>query len=283
VRARIHLAVDASTAGMTRDDLVLAGALASRGIDVAPVVWGHPLPPAATVVLRSVSDYVTDPARFRRWLDVLDADGITVHNASPTVRWNMHKGYLVELAGRGVPIVPTVLVAAGEPADLGAIMDDRGWADAVVKPAIGATARQTIHVARTGLHDAAAHLRALAAVEDVLVQPFVATVVDRGELSVIAVAGEVTHVVRKRPADGDWRVQSEYGGSVERIPTEACHREMAALVLAAVDPVPLFARVDLVSGDHDELLLMELELIEPELFLRLAPDAASRLVDELIA
>lgn len=280
--ARVHLAVDAATAGLTADDLVLAGALASRGIAVEPVVWGDAMPPGATVVLRSVWDYVEQPDRFRAWLDALEAGGVAVHNAPATVRWNMHKSYLVELAARDVPVVPTTLVGAGAAPDLAAVMAERGWVDAVVKPAIGGTARHTIHVARAGLAAANDHLRTLAAREDVLVQQFASAVVDSGELSIVAVAGEITHVVRKRPADGEWRVQSEFGGHSERIPVERRHRAVATCALEAVDPVPLYARVDVVADATGELVLMELELIDPELFFRFAPDAASRLVDALL-
>jgi glutathione synthase/RimK-type ligase-like ATP-grasp enzyme len=281
-RAHVHLAVDAATAALTADDLVLAGALTSRGIAVTPVVWGDALPAGATLVLRSVYDYIDDPGRFRRWLDALDAAAVDVHNPTATVRWNMHKGYLHDLAARGVPTVPTTVVAAGSAgADLAAIMRAEGWDDAVVKPAVGATARATVHVGRIGAAAAREHLRALAAVEDALVQPFLASVVERGETSIVAIAGEVTHVVHKRAADGDWRVQAEFGGRSERVPVATSHREVAARVLAVVDPVPLYARVDVVTGTAGELLLLELELVEPELFFRLAPDAASRLADAL--
>ena len=214
MRDRVHLAVDAATADLTPDDLVLAGALASRGITVEPVVWGADLPAGSTLVLRSVWDYVDQPARFCQWLATLDANGVDVHNPTATVRWNMHKGYLPQLAGRGVPTVPTTIVKAGTTdRDLTAIMSKEGWTDAVVKPAIGGTARSTIHVASSGMVAAAAHLRALAAAEDALVQPFVPSVLDRGETSIVVVAGELTHVVRKVPADGDWRVQSDFGGT----------------------------------------------------------------------
>ena len=276
------LAVDAETAGLTSDDRVLAEALGDRGVATEAVVWGRPLPDGATVVLRSVWDYVDEPARFRAWLDMLDAGGVIVHNDTATVRWNMHKGYLLDLAERGVPVVPTTVVAAGtRDADLTAVMDEHGWSDAVVKPAIGATARRTIHVARTGVAAAADHLRTLVAVEDVLVQPFLPAVLDTGETSIVAIAGMVTHAVRKRPARGDWRVQSEFGGTRELVPVEAAHREIAAIALATTEPVPLYARIDVVEGDDADLLLMELELVEPELFFRLAPEAAGRLADVL--
>jgi glutathione synthase/RimK-type ligase-like ATP-grasp enzyme len=282
VRDRVLLAVDAATADLTADDRVLAGALGSRGVGVRPVIWGDPLPAGSVVVLRSVYDHVERPDRFRAWLATLEHGGVTVHNHPALVRWNMHKGYLVELGEQGVPIVPTAVVAAGGVPDLAAIMDERRWSDAVVKPAIGGTARHTIHVGRTGRTVAADHLRRLAASEDALVQAFVPAVVDDGELSVIAVAGAVTHVVRKRPAPGDWRVQAEFGGTSRRVPIDDAHLTFAARVLDGLASTPLYARIDVVADGAGGLLLLELELVEPELFLRLAPDAASRLADAIM-
>ena len=96
----------------------------------------------------------------------------------------------------------------------------------------------------------------------------------------VVIGGEITHAVLKRPAVGDWRVQSDFGGSAARVPVTAeCERAVAS-VLGAVDGAPTYARVDLVAIDG-ELHLMELELIEPELFFRVAPEAADRLADRL--
>ena len=98
----------------------------------------------------------------------------------------------------------------------------------------------------------------------------------------MAIGGEVTHAVVKRPASGEWRVQSEYGGSVSRVPVTPQHERAVADALAPLDHMPAYARVDLVAIDG-EFHLMELELIEPELFFELAPEAADRFAGLLVS
>ena len=284
VRDRVHLAVDAATAGLTPDDLVLAGALACRGITVEPVVWGADLPAGSTLVLRSVVG-LRRPAgsASTRWLATLDADGVDVHNPTATVRWNMHKGYLSQLAGRGVPTVPTTLVAADRdrPRSRGdherRRLERRGRQAGDRRHRGRRSRRVERHGRRRGAPAGAGRRRGhpRATVRAVGARP-------RRDLDRDHRRRGADDVVRKVPADGDWRVQSEFGGTAERIAVEPCHRAFAATVLAAIDPVPLCTcAVDVVAGSSGDLLLLELELVEPELFFRLAPDAASCLVDAL--
>ncbi len=268
--------------GLTPSDEVLRDAVERRGRPVATVVWGEPVAPGASVVLRATWDYVDDPERFVRWLDHLDAQGATVQNPTRTVRWNMHKRYLADLEARGVPTVPTRLLARSSPVTLDDVCRVTGWRDVVVKPAIGATARLTVHQAREGTDETAAHLASMLEAEDVLVQPFVPAIVSEGEVSVVAVGGTPTHAVRKRPKAGDWRVQINFGGSDERIGLDDGLAAAARRVLAALDDVPSYARVDLVRYEG-ELRLIELELIEPDLFLDHAPEGAEALAEVLVA
>ena len=159
--------VDAHTVG----DRVLAEAVRRRGGDVRPLVWGTSCDPRDLVVIRSTWDYVERPDEFRSWLDDLDAAGNTVVNSTALLRWNMHKGYLAELAARGVSGVPTAMVPAGSTGTLGEVMAANGWGQVVVKPAIGASARQTFRVDRAGQEAAEPLVRRLVDVEDVPVQP----------------------------------------------------------------------------------------------------------------
>ena len=224
-------------------------------------------------MLRSPWDYVDRPDEFRRWLDALDRHGATVHNATTLVRWNLHKAYLVDLAGRGASTVPTVVVPRGRPAALDALP----WPDVVIKPAIGASARLTVHTGRIAADEAQHHLDRLLDGEDAVIQPYLPSIADHGELSVVVIHGEPTHAIAKRPAPGDWRVQRELGGTVDLIPMTAELITAAMATITALDSMPTYARVDLVRADDKELLLIEVELIEPELWFDLAPDAATRL------
>jgi glutathione synthase/RimK-type ligase-like ATP-grasp enzyme len=268
--------------GVSPSDQVLREAIERRGHPVVPAVWGAPVDQGATVVLRATWDYVDDPQRFLAWLDHLDDQGATVHNPTTVVRWNMHKRYLLDLEARGVPIVPTRLLARSSPVRLDDVARATGWDDVVVKPAVGATARLTIHQAREGREQTAAHLATLLAAEDVLVQPFVPSIVADGEVSIMAVAGTPTHAVRKRAKPGDWRVQVNFGGTDERIDLDDELVSTARRVLDALDQAPKYARVDVARFDG-ELHLMELELIEPDLYLDLAPEKAELLAEAVLA
>lgn len=284
----VVIAIDELSSGFTHgmwdgDHLVRLG-LEARGLQVAARRWDRwdDAAPGALVVLRSTWDYAGRVDEFRAWLDRLDADGAAVRNPTDLVRWNLHKSYLLHLERRGVPVVPTRLVERGAAVALGDVAAEAGWDDVVVKPAVAATARLTVHEAREGAGATARHFADLVAAEDVLVQPFLPAVVDEGEVSVVAIGGEPTHAVRKRAKPGDWRVQINFGGTDERIVLDDELLAVAARALGALDAPPAYARVD-VARHEGRYHLMELELIEPELFFDHAPEAADRLAALLAA
>lgn len=284
---RVHFAVDEATADVTPDDRVVLAALATRGADVEVHRWGAPVPRGATVLVRSTWDYVDRPGEFAAWLDHLDEQGATVLNPTELLRWNAHKRYLLDLVAAGVPVVPTELVERGRTDSLAEVAARRGWDDVVVKPAVGGTARLTVHAGRVGSGAAAAHFDRLVASEDVLVQPFVVAVEEHGEVSVVAIDGEPLTAVVKRAAPGDWRVQSDFGGTATRTPLTADLADAARTVLAAAPTRPAYARVDLVRDDlvrdgRTGWSLLELELVEPELFFLLAPEVAGRLAEIVV-
>lgn len=278
---RVLLAVDAATPDLWPDDRVFADALRVRGAEPIPHRWGQPVDAGATVVVRSTWDYADRPAEFASWLDHLDEQRATVLNPTSVLRWNTHKRYLVELADLGVRIVPTELVERGAITSLDAIVDRHGWDDVVVKPAVGASARLTVHAAREGWVRTGDHFDRLLAAEDVLVQPFVRSVVDTGETSVIVVAGEPIAAVTKRAAPDEWRVQSDFGGTATRTEMTDGLRTMTLGVVALIPGPAAYARVDLVRLSTG-WALMELELVEPELFFPLAPEIAERLADHVV-
>jgi glutathione synthase/RimK-type ligase-like ATP-grasp enzyme len=253
------------------DDQLLARALAGRGLSVAFVCWDDPdarWPAVGLVVVRSTWDYHERLDAFLAWAEYVDS--VTeLRNDAATLRWNSHKGYLLDLAAQGAAIVPTRLVRAGRSADLGP-------GDQVVKPAVSIGAERTVRFASQS------DLDALAATDDTLVQPYLTEIETRGEVSIVCIEGEPSHVVRKVPAAGDFRSQEHHGAAVTAISIEETHRALAGAALAALDPTPLYARVDAVDT-HEGLRLMELELIEPTLWLRWSPPAADILAGAIEA
>jgi glutathione synthase/RimK-type ligase-like ATP-grasp enzyme len=279
----VCLVTCAAVPDLTLDDQRLREALSARGWRVQVARWddaGVAWADFRAVVLRSTWDYHHRPDEFLAWLALCETQGARLVNPAPLVRWNHHKSYLLDLEAQGLPIVPTALVRGADAVSLAGVMHRRGWEAAVAKPAVGGSAWGAFRI--QGRPTAADRVRfaGLAARGDVLVQAFVPEIETAGELSFVFFGGELSHVVRKRPAAGDYRVQSELGGYAERVTPRPRLLERAHRVTAAIPGPWLYARVDAVELGG-ELLLMELELIEPELFLGLAPGAPRRLAELL--
>ena len=270
------------------DDGPLVDALVRRGLRIAPLVWDDPTADFARArlcLIRSTWDYFNDKReRFVAWAESTAA-GTELWNPADAIRWNSDKRYLRELEARGVSILPTLWIEPGADVDLAAELADRGWRDAIVKPAIDGGAQRLLRArtGRSGRDRAQTHLEELLADGTALVQPFLASLERDGELSLVFVDGRHTHAVRKRPAPADFRVQPEWGGSSERVEAAPQELEAAEAVLSAVGRELMYARVDLVRDDAGALCLMELEIIEPRLFLREAPEAAEALADAVTA
>ena len=276
---RIALATYATLPNLNDDDRELIPALGELGVTATPAVWDsrdERWEEFDAVMVRSCWNYHHQPTEFLAWIDRLTSAGVVVFNPGAVMRWNSHKGYLRDLAARGVATVPTRWLAQGERADLDELLTTAAWRDAVVKPAISASATGTWRTSAASAGADQARLDDALRGGDLMVQPFVGEVRDPGEWSLMFFAGRFSHAVLKRPATGDYRVQWEFGGSAEsRTPAPALIAD-AERALAAVPGQPLYARVDGVARDGG-LLLMELELIEPHLFFGWDARAATRL------
>lgn len=276
----IALATSEGFPELDPDDHALVAALRERGLEPRPAVWSD-LDVDWTAfdlcLIRSVWDYFHRPEEFLAWVERAGR-AVEMWNPPETLRWNAHKSYLRELAQRGVPTIPTAWLERGSRADLGRLLDERGWDDAIVKPAVAGGSLGLLRV--DGEREAQTHLDALLARGDAMVQPFLPSIAG-GEVSIVCFDGHPSHAVRKTPAAGDIRVQPEHGGHVERAEPDAAEAAVAGHVLAALPHPALYARIDLVRGPGGEPLLIELECIEPRLFLAHDADAPARLADAL--
>ena len=223
-------------------------------------------------MLRTPWDYIDRPAEFLAFVRATAAV-TTVVNPAAVVAWNMHKGYLAELADRGVPVVPTAIVQRGADSAVQDAARSSFEDTIVIKPAISAGAWRAIRTPATSV-EAEEHLAELVATDDALVQPYLAAV-EAGETSLVYFDGTLSHAVRKVPRAGDFRVHVEYGGSVVRHVATGAERAVAEAVLDAAPAPTTYARIDLVTT-QDGPLLMEAELIDPELFFTIEPQAAAR-------
>ncbi len=260
------------------DEAPLLRALRARGVDAQTLAWDDPEgEPAAfdACVLRATWNAHLHPGPFLAWCRRAAACSQLV-NPLPLIEWNLDKVYLRELEGAGVPTVPTAFVARGSDTNLHAVLDARGWRDVVIKPRIGAGSYLTRRFEDGRSAEADAFLASLTTQGDAMVQAYMASVESVGERSIVWIAGEITHVIRKRPRfDADEE-------SVEG-PFEATEAERA-LATRALDAAPggaNYARIDVMTDEAGLAVVSELELIEPSLFLPQCPAACDRLARAL--
>jgi glutathione synthase/RimK-type ligase-like ATP-grasp enzyme len=238
----------------------------------AAVDWGD----FDLVMVSSTWDYHRKLERFRDWLAAVDAK-TKLRNPRETIEWNLDKRYLRDLEAAGVPTIPTIWTEPGTEEEIEATVAELGWGDVVLKPVVDLGAER---LARVETKMVARILRSLD--EPGMAQPFLPSVETEGELSLVFIRCEPTHGVRKRPAPGDFRVQPQYGAGHEWVepPDEAIRIGRRALERAPGQP--LYARVDLLA-DAGGLRLIELELIEPNLYLAANPAAADTLAAAILA
>ncbi|WP_374239931.1 RimK family alpha-L-glutamate ligase [Zoogloea sp.] len=272
-KPRIALVTGAEMAKPDPETHYLVAALAQLGVAADIVPWDAPVDWAAwpLVVVRTPWDYFRRLPEFLAWAERTRRLARFV-NPYEVIDWNSHKQYLRGLAEAGIATVPTLWLDHGC-GDARARLAARGWGEVVVKPAVSIGA---IGALRAAALDPACleHLDRLVAEGDVMVQPFVASVAEAGEVSLVYFGGRFSHAIRKQPAPGDFRVQDMYGGTVHPHQPTAAELAVADAVLARTPAPTTYARIDLVEFDGAPAL-MEAELIEPELFLGATPEAAT--------
>ena len=281
---------DAATAAyyanIHREDALLSAALAVHGVRTTRVDWSDLRVDWSSFdagIFRTTWDYFERIEEFRVWLAQVEGR-LPLLNSGNIVRWNLDKHYLLELQRAGLDVVPTFVAHRGTHAALSELLTTFGWTEGIAKPAISGAARHTWR-ARAGDTTTDARFDALVFEEDMLVQPFVPSVLERGEVSVMVFGGRATHAVQKVPKRGDFRVQDDHGGSVHpyvATDRERTFAERAVAIATELVGAPVYARVDIVDLNGAPAL-MELELIEPELFMREAPSSADVFAGAVVA
>lgn len=266
------------------DDEPLVEALATLGIGVTPIPWTE-IDPASVVeawpiVLRSTWDYHRMPTMFGAWLEALADAGRAVMNAPAIAQGNIDKVYLRSLAARGIPIPRTRWIDRPDAAAIAQVLRDEKWDAAVLKPRISATAHGMVMVT-AGVEVSDVDL-APARASGALVQEFVREIRTAGEISLVFTGRAFSHAVSKHALDGDFRVQQDFGGSVVETTPSGPVLALATQVMTTVPEECVLARVDIVESDRGPLL-MELELIEPELYFTIVAGSAARMARTIAA
>lgn len=278
MRLELRIATTRPLPEADADEDLLLEALAARGIQARMAAWRDPLEawdaPIPTLI-RSPWDYIHHLPGFLQWVQRAQR-AAPLWNPAQVILENVHKRYLVELAAQGLPVVPTWCIERHASVDLEQGWRARAWSQIVIKPAVGAGSYSTQRYEWEERAQAVQHLAELLPHVDVLVQPYLRSVEGHGERALVVIEGELQHAVRKSP-----RFVGMEESVSEAVAIHSDERELALRVLQRYPPLA-YARVDLARDENGNPQIMELELIEPSLFLRQNPRALARLADSML-
>ena len=262
-----------------KEDGIVLKALDKLGLKTTKKDWNDPnfdWNSTKVALFRSTWDYFERFSEFRNWLDKVKTQCLLI-NSYDQINWNLDKHYLNDLKEWGIPIPNSHFIDKNSNQSLLDIINELKWNEIVVKPTISGAARHTYRLKKEELNIFEKQWEKLIKNEDFIIQEFQNNILKKGELALMLFGGEFTHSVLKKAKPGDFRVQDDFGGSVEKYqPT----KEMIALAKKTVqklNPVPAYARVDIIWDNDMEPVISELELIEPELWFRFNENAADQL------
>ncbi|MCH2033244.1 MAG: hypothetical protein MK202_06925 [Tenacibaculum sp.] len=263
---------------LLEDDLVKKG-LEKDGLRVIRLSWDDSDFDWSTtkyILFRTTWDYFDRFDEFSSWLEKV-SKLTTLINSEAIIRWNLDKHYLLDLQKNGVHICESYFVEKGENINLKESSEKYNLTNFVLKPCISGGGRHTYKITPENLQEHEVLFKELIAEEAYILQPFQHNIVERGEISLMIMNGEFTHAVLKVAKPGDFRVQDDFGGTVHDYKPTAEEIAFAEKTVNACLEKPMYARVDIFTDNDNKLAIAELELIEPELWFRNHPEAATKL------
>jgi glutathione synthase/RimK-type ligase-like ATP-grasp enzyme len=257
------------------EDKILSSILTDLGISHEIQAWSDPevdWSKYSHLLIKSTWDYFDYYPEFLQWIEKIEALGIPVLNDLQTVKWNSSKDYLLEIEAKGFPVIAGMILEKGTQPSLKLIQEKVKSEILVVKPLVSGGAKNTLKIPVKDWAEYEEKVAQLVQEEDFLAQPFVSEVAEVGEYSMIFFNREFSHGVLKTPAKSDFRVQHYFGGTIQEIHPSAAMLESGQKLIDTFGAATLYGRVDGVEIDG-VFHLMELELIEPYLFLGLSEKA----------
>lgn len=253
--------------------------LCKNGIDAEIVIWDSEYvnwEEYEMVIIKSTWDYFNKPEQFRTWLKEMQDREINIYNSPETILWNMDKSYLKDLEKGGIPVIPTIWLDKGTETDLPIVMSQLKSNEIIIKPRISGASKNTFKVAGHNVMEVQQHFNDLIRQEDFMAQPFMPQIME-GEYSFIFFNSRFSHAVIKAPHKDDFRVQHYFGGSITPYAPDKSIEQQAQKVVDSFAKDCLYARVDglLIDG---VLHIIELEVIEPMLYLHFSPYAFDNLL-----
>lgn len=273
---------------LDKDDQLLYQAMKQAGLPAEIAVWDDPAVDWSRYdlcIIRSTWDYVPRRAEYLFWAERV-AEKTPLWNSPELLCWNTDKTYLKDLESQGIPIVSTCWLPAGSDASRfqcpeGAPGGDLVWDELVIKPAVSASGQDTFCIKASGWGEALPQIQPLLSGRELMVQPFMRTVQTIGEYAFLFFNGRFSHAVLKRPKAGEFRVQEHFGGHNQSIQPTPAQLQFAQQVMESLPAATLYARVDAIEDESGQLLVSEVELTEPSMYLSLDADAPGRFVEAI--
>lgn len=265
------------------EDQKIIPALAKHNIEASAIIWSDKTinwTDFDYLIFRNTWDYFEKETEFKIWLDQIEKLGIKTLNPIEVIKHNIHKFYLREMEQQGITILPTVFMDKTDTLNLAEVLPSH-WKKAVIKPAFSAGSYLTEVFEVSEIQAITKKYKSIAAEKELLLQEFMPQIQTLGETSFIFFNKKFSHAVNKKPVDGDFRVQSLFGGKYTLVQPSAELIEKAQKVVNTFQEKLLYARVDGILID-EELYLMEIECIEPDLYFNLSENSLNRFVTAIV-
>ena len=260
---------------------LLKSSLEAQGLKVNVTFWDNPSyewQKTKSVLFRTVWDYFERFDEFWEWLEQVKTKTKLI-NSYELIKWNIDKHYLRDLKNNGIQVVPTYFADRGNNICLQEIANLNDWKHIVIKPAISASAFNTYKITNDEIEQKEQLFHELLQTHDMLVQPFFSTISEFGEASLMVFDGKFTHAILKKAKPGDFRVQDDFGGTVHDYKPTEKEIKFAEKVFQSCISMPIYGRVDIVWDSNKHIYLSELEIIEPELWIRNRPESANKIAE----
>ena len=260
---------------------LLKSSLEAQGLKVNVTFWDNPSyewQKTKSVLFRTVWDYFERFDEFWEWLEQVKTKTKLI-NSYELIKWNIDKHYLRDLKNNGIQVVPTYFADRENNISLQEIANLNDWKHIVIKPAISASAFNTYKITNDEIEQKEQLFHELLQTHDMLVQPFFPTISELGEASLMVFGGEFTHAILKKAKAGDFRVQDDFGGTVHDYNPTQEEIKFAEKVFQSCTSLPIYGRVDIVWDSNKHIYLSELEIIEPELWIRNRPESANKIAE----
>jgi glutathione synthase/RimK-type ligase-like ATP-grasp enzyme len=268
-----------------QEDAILLNTFKKKGLKAIRTHWDNPefdFSVTEITLFRTIWDYFHRFDEFSLWLK--NTEHVTRFINPPELLYhNIDKHYLRDLAEKGLNIPHTIFIEKGEQRSLEQIYSESNLNNAILKPTVSGAGRHTYKIAKTNVSELQDIFMQLIENEAMMLQEYQENITKYGEVAIILFNGKFSHAVLKTAKEGDFRVQDDFGGTVELYSPRLDEIQFAEQVLSVCSPLPLYARVDIMRDNNNNPVLGELELIEPELWFRLHEQAAETMAEAIIA